>query len=63
LNNIHILEAAAKLTPDDLHWLKNRVDLAIAEYNPIFIQECPGKAMKDRFEALLTALKESPNVD
>jgi hypothetical protein len=60
MNTEQLVQAAEKLTKDDRLWLKSRVDLAIAEYLPVFVQECPGKAMKDRFYALLSALEAKP---
>ena len=54
-----VLEAAGNLTADDKLWLEHRVDLSIGEYTPIIDgMVCPGRAMKDRFRALLSALPE-----
>jgi hypothetical protein len=56
---LNVLEAAGNLTKDDKGWLKCRVDWAIPEYTPaIDGMVCPGKAMKDRFNALLSALPD-----
>jgi hypothetical protein len=58
---IRVLEAAGDLTADDKLWLEHRVDLSIGEYTPIIDgMVCPGRAMKDRFRALLSALPGDP---
>ena len=54
---IRVLEAAGGFTADDKVWLKYKVDWDIHEYEPRAAgMVCPGRAKKDRFNALLAAL-------
>jgi len=53
---IRVLKAAGNLTVEDRAWLEAMVDQHIAEYTPVFVSVCPGKAKKERFHALLESL-------
>lgn len=52
-----LLEAAGQMTEDDLERIGNTVD-AFAEYVPISNYKCPGRVLKDKFLALLKAIRE-----
>ena len=56
---LNVLEAAGGFTADDKVWLKYKVDWDIHEYEPRAAgMVCPGRAKKDRFNALLAALPD-----
>lgn len=52
---IRLLEAAGKMCPEDIVWLRHRVD-RIEEYAPLSGCASPGRSRKDRFCALIEAL-------